>query len=266
MKLLVILFEELSASALGCYGGRRQTPRIDSLAAAGDVFTMCFAEESSPDPATLVQSSSSVSVNHIDDLDHPDFSSNFLNDNAETFFIRVGAQLSGEHVDQVVGKLLDLITNDRSILPTILFTARRGLIQDSEKVASRSPVGESAAHIPLIVASPEQTQSRRRNELITTTNLRELVPALYSSFEEYSAWRDSLHRQQIEYRSDNAVATRTRDWLLIQTDAEGDDAENCIQLYRKPEDIWEVLEVADQYPQVVEHFQETGILSFPSEI
>jgi len=265
MKLLVILFDELSASSLGCYGSRERTPRIDSLAAVGDLFTMCFADGSSPDPAMLVQSSSSVSVNRADDLDHSDFIEKICEDNAETFFIRVSAQLAQEHVDQVVGKLLDLMTKDLSTLPTILFTARKGSIGGSEKVANQSPVGESAAHVPMIVAWPGQTHSRRRDDLITTADFKGFIHTLSSSIEEYSAWRDSFNRQQIEYRSGDAVATRTRDWLLIQKNVEGDDVESSIQLYRKPEDIWEILDVANQYPQVVEHFVETGILSFPPE-
>ncbi len=266
MKLLVILFDELSASSLGCYGGRQQTPRIDSLAAVSDVFTMCFAEESAPDPAMLVQSSSSVAVDHVDHLDHPEIIEEIRDDNAETLFVRVSAQVPREYVDQVIGKLFDLMANDLCIRPTILLTARKGFVEDSEKIASQSPVGEAAAHTPLIVAWPGQTHSRRRDDFITTTDLRGFIHTLYSSTEEYSAWRDSLDRQQIEYRSDTAIATRTRDWLLIQTNDKGDLAEKSIQLYRKPEDIWEILDVADQYPQIVEHFVETGILSFPPEI
>lgn len=266
MKLLVILFDELSTSSLGCYGSRERTPCIDSLAAVGDLFTMCFAAGSAPDPAMLVQSSSSISVNHADDLDHPDFIEKIRDDNAETFFIRVNAQLAKEHVDQVVGKLLDHLKQELSTLPAVLLTAQEGVVEESEVIANRSPVGESAVHVPLIVAWPGQTLSRRRDDLITTADFKGFIHILKSSIEEYSAWRDSLDRQQIEYRSGDAVATRTRDWLLIQTNDESDLAESSIQLFRKPEDIWEVLDVADQYPQVVEHFVETGILSFPTGI
>ena len=77
-------------------------------------------------------------------------------------------------------------------------------------------------------------------------------------------WREELQNPQVTYGTEQWMAVRTHEWLLIKPKNSPDD-EYSEKLFRKPEDLWEILDVANQYPLVVEDFRKTGQLTFPAE-
>lgn len=267
MSTLLILFEHLSATEIGCYGGRPHTPHLDSLAANGDLFTACYADHKAPQLKQLLEESALQTVSSVIELRSQGLSKLRTNLVAELQVLYFQGSYSGiqadEMVEEALAQLLRTSKNDRRLIISSLF----GEAPSETDLNFHAPLRESAAHIPLIIAIPGQTFSRRRSQLLTTAGLTKLVRAATQSTTSYHEILEEAEQVQIEYRCEGAVATRTREWLLIQNvDNNDEDLDPELVLYRKPEDLWEQLDVAEQYPQLVDHFLQTGHLTFPSQI
>ena len=172
-------------------------------------------------------------------------------------------------LDHFVGQLLDAIERLFGDDPPLLIvTALAGeSLGESEPLPLshlNSAPPESAAglrdelvHTPLLIAHATRDRSSgRRQEL---TQAEDLLPTLCDWFEldpavdtagdgrsllplirhEPKAWRESLVLRDV----DGATALRTTDCLLVRPDSTGEIA---AKLYLKPEDTWEVNDVAEQ--------------------
>lgn len=258
MSCLSLVFDQLPTSCLSCYGSHLVTPRIDTLAAVSDIFTMCYADASTEPWTSTIKAQKTISISEYEQIN--DFWRNFTFDST-SLVIRFKFPTSSLQADHLVGGLLEIFPLNSPNRPAIVFTSLQG---EPGNDGWAGAVGEQAAHVPLMVSLPGQQECRRRDELLTTTALPQLLTSLSSSEETYRMWRDELHNSQVTYGTDHWRAVRTHGWLLIQSKNSPDD-EFSEKLFRKPDDLWEILDVANQYPSIVEDYRSTGQLSFPTE-
>ncbi|VAX39599.1 hypothetical protein MNBD_PLANCTO02-2548 [hydrothermal vent metagenome] len=167
----------------------------------------------------------------------------------------------------------------------ILFvmTAARGAVDLPQiNALEKSPLPESLVHTPLIFVSPLLGSSERRQELVQTIDLlptiedwltqqsarnqsdgKSLWQILKNETSKNKNWREAIYIKS----SDNTFAVRTDRFYLIEDKATQEDAANSffpnLFLYVKPDDLWDIYNVANQSPQVVEelHHQQQVFFS-----
>ncbi len=289
MKTVTLLFEKLSAASLGCYGSGFPTPGIDEFATTSDLFTSCFADRSCEQLDKWMSSKNLRRINTLDEWENLDFEHLILNNESQSQGLLFGGEIQPAEADGIVAKVLEALASCDSPPAVVLTAIQGGNYQNmqpenettsgetsSDDTSANEPpakkssadgytVGEIEAHVPLIVNLPQQEFSRRRMELTTTSKLPELISSLLESPEHYSSWRDQLVTGQIRYASEHERAVRTERWLLIQSREDKADDPDSMFLFRKPEDVWEILNVVDQYPQVIDNYIETGQLTYPED-
>lgn len=267
MNSLVVLFNTLSTSSIGCYGAKSRTPAFDEIAACGDIYTNCYTDERG---AAILRVLEGLPTTEVSDSDSEiDFSAVEMHvDNAPSrLVVRVACDLDVDACDHILKKTLDQTRQKFSSEFHLIVTSLEGhSAEENPSSKSLALPGELATHVPLIVSTAGQEASRRRSELITTEQAAKVIECLSVSTEAYQQYRDSLFSGQITYQTSGATATRTKHWLQFQLHTENAHGETVQKLFRKPDDIWEILDVADQYPQVIEHFAATGELTFPDSV
>lgn len=145
--------------------------------------------------------------------------------------------------------------------------------RSTEPTADAGSFRDELVHVPLlIVNATRESLGSRRTELVTPADVlptlsdwfgqtsaeveREEVSLLPLLRNEDCSWRSELFLQD----ADGHAAIRTKDLLFVQPDAtaritpkpsadEIDDSTGC--LFLKPEDVWEVNDVAEQHPEQV---------------
>lgn len=170
-----------------------------------------------------------------------------------------------ELIDESLGRLLDVIEetiDPRELL--LVVTAAQGVAAGERAMMSLPEIAlsEAKTHTPLLVRFPSGTVGIRREDLVQTVDL---VPTLLEWFQLDS------HVQNCEGRSllpttdssspresiclgDGSThhAIRTPDRLLILPLAAGTTTDDRPQLFVKPDDVWNVNEVAGQSPDEVD--------------
>jgi hypothetical protein len=115
-------------------------------------------------------------------------------------------------------------------------------------------LSDPAVHLPLLVQCVEHP-ARRTPALLTQADLIALIANWRNGGRSLEELFPRREQPAIRYSCETAHAWRSRDWLLIQQSIiEGSDSPE-VRLFRKPEDVWETLDVAAQYPDLVEEFQ-----------
>jgi len=176
--------------------------------------------------------------------------------------------------DCLVGQIVDRISQHAYAEQLLLIvTAASGI--PFPHVNSFRPhdihLTECLVHTPLIVRFPVQDHlGSRRRELIQTIDM---VPSLLDWYAVDNSAMPTEGQSWFRRQEDNAgerreyicmgigtqeCAIRTADFHLVQTDPLSDSEEYSPRLFLKPEDIWDVHDVADQFPEIVE--QLSGIL------
>ena len=246
MRVIILNFAGLSADDLGCYGSIESTPGFDALAAQADLFELFFVDESSKKLELTHTCSVAEFFESFGQL------SKNADDQNSLAVIQVTAESDQEDdkvhsYDSAIEIALKQISTDTAL---VVFGAYDRELEDR-------------LHVPLIVFLPNQSEGRRRKSLLTTSDLSKLIESLKRGTEEYEKWRDDDSEQQIEYHSKSFRNIRTHKWLLqIDESHQIDDQPEC-QLFHKPEDVWNRLDVASQYPTLIDHFFETGSLTLP---
>lgn len=264
MNNLVIVFDSLSAASLGCYGSNAKTPAFDKVATNGDLFTNCYSDFSGKLIEEFVEQ---FPIQVLSDLDSGIDSTSWNNSDSESSqsqVVRVVVELDTESADELLESLLNHFTQHGERDFNLVVTALNGIVLEEDSVKKIQTPNEVAAHVPLIVSLADQNISRRRLELMTSQHVVQILESLADSRETYERFRDSIAVKQITYSTAEVVATRTRDWLHFCENHADEHGEHSQQLFRKPEDVWEILDVSDQYPQLIEHFEATGELTFPT--
>lgn len=296
MSLVIIQFDRLPASSLGCYGSFAcDTPAFDLLAAQGITFDGCFVSD--PDlnvrscmPADrplleleldagspgAAEASAAIVGNTIDRIgDAPIWCNVSLADFGEFENSDFG---SGPEIDERLERHFESVTLAEEFLMQaiqfiagydetigVIVTASRG-----DRLAARTvrpegvlPIGEEVAHIPLIVALSDGPIGRR-DDLLGTIEIGSLLSGLAhvpndSKSAYLENWLSTVEgRDVITYGATPWQAVRTNEWLAVRRIdgahlASDDPVEDWgIQLFAKPDDRWEVLDLSRQYPAVVE--------------
>lgn len=124
-------------------------------------------------------------------------------------------------------------------------------------------------HVPWLVRMPDRRGALRRSQALVQPS--DLLPTvaewLNHPLEAAPHWGRSLAKHaagDAEKIRDRAIAVgagefaiRTTRWLLRGADCKADAEPTLTELFAKPDDFWEVSDVADRCPEVVEALQES---------
>ncbi|HEX3316345.1 MAG TPA: sulfatase-like hydrolase/transferase [Gemmataceae bacterium] len=289
MKILVVELVGCNLAYLGCYGNEWvATPNLDRLAAEGIVFDQHF----SGSPAARFEPATHRTIDAIDDLPDvaaelceestgvvwiagprlsppwdPDACiTDYAEDNERIPWFGPTNRLTLDdlpsvadtyagamtYFDAQLGNLLDAFEDSEW---TIVVTASMGLA--IEELALGGPgIGEESVHLPLIVRFADRRHAGERMSALTQPS--DLVATLRSWLElpaDSTLGRDlmPLVRGEIESLRPSVVsvqgesaALRTPEWALLRA------AESASRLFVKPDDRWEVNDVAQHHREVVE--------------
>ena len=173
-----------------------------------------------------------------------------------------------EEFDQYLGKFFDSLRSlglfDASI---ITVTADQGWpLGEHDVIGFAYPwVNEERDHIPLLIKVPGGSSAARSPGLITTTDLSPTLDEFFGLSPDESLGGKSLaplirgepvlvREYLISGLADEEFAIRTQNWKLILPFGEA-ILRRPRQLYSKPEDRWEVNDLADQKPDVADHLE-----------
>ena len=282
MQLVILQFDGLCASDLSCYGGTQVTPGFDTLASRADVYDQCFFDDVSPLPQSdhIVtapgKSSFQVlfdSVPEVNNLplrvqivckSHFKSSSHF----EEKDSISSDSMDNRPSLEPGSRENMEVSTSDSDLSASVAEYDAAILVALALRpltwglLVTGMPRSENNAQIPLFVSLPEQSVSRRRRQLLTSADISALVETLTCKIEDYPEWRDRRGRSQIEYRIGTKSFVRDSRWLLVREQRPDSDVQP--RLYCQPDDMWQVLDVADQHLELIAHFDATGELTFPN--
>ncbi|WP_437202649.1 hypothetical protein [Planctomicrobium sp. SH664] len=249
MPVTLISFEQLSAASLGCYGNHQQaTPTFDRLAMESLTCDQYFVDPDGPSLAEqLAQWGDGIEI-----LSIPGPVS------------VLGAGTEGTSGLRSIDSWLQESIRGREG-EFLIVTAARGedqLIEEAHPDWLAS-VAEPVAHVPLLIRVPSEPWAGRESALLTTAEVLRLVSGVREgTFRSLGEWQESLRAELIEYRSRLARAVRTRSCLLIESLQSGAQMmeESEIRLFLKPEDVWDLLDVASQHPDQIDRYRATGRL------
>jgi len=169
-------------------------------------------------------------------------------------------------LDAALGRLVEQIDHEAVSSPTMfVIAAGQGLtLREPGKLTNDWELaGEETVHTPLFVRSPSLSRSTRRQGFVQTVDL---VPTLAEWFGvdgsaltlDGKSLLPHLRGEQVGQRSSAVVVAgpklsgiRTTDFYLVSHQVTGPhDVER--RLFAKPDDIWEVNDIAAQAPEVVD--------------
>jgi arylsulfatase A-like enzyme len=169
-------------------------------------------------------------------------------------------------LDAALGRLVEQIDHEAASSPTMLIVAAgQGLtVREPGRLTNDWELAaEETVHTPLFIRLPSASRGTRRQELVQTVDL---VPTLAEWFgvDRSALALDGrsllplLNGEQVEPRPSATMTAgpqlsgiRTSDFYLVSRQENGaHEVER--RLFAKPEDIWEVNDVAAQTPEIVE--------------
>ncbi len=170
-------------------------------------------------------------------------------------------------LDAGLGRLLETIEQAGGSAPTlVLVTAAQGLTVHEAGVLRDDweHSADEVVHAPLMVRTPGLNHGVRRQSL---TQPVDIFPTLLEWFGHRRPRRlpvdgqsllpairaEPLEPRQFAFAADSRgiTAVRTPDHYLVQK-SEEERSEPARRLFAKPEDAWEVNDLAAQHPQLVE--------------
>jgi len=120
-------------------------------------------------------------------------------------------------------------------------------------------VSEPVVHLPLLIHQIGQQEHQRVEEAISTKSLLRRVRdfALRKQEDQQTDLTSFLAQspeEEILWDLPNCRARRSKDWLIVERLDSTEEAfeQNDVALFRKPEDLWDLLNVASQHPERVE--------------
>jgi len=169
-------------------------------------------------------------------------------------------------LDAALGRLLEQIDHDAATSPTLLVvTAGQGLtVREPGKLTNDYELlAEETIHTPLFIRLPNASPRSRRQELVQTVDLLptlaewfgvdvSAIPLDGQSLMPLARGESGSQRPiAITVASPKITGIRTNDFYLVNRQIDGEhDIER--RLFAKPDDIWEVNDIAAQDPGVVD--------------
>lgn len=180
--------------------------------------------------------------------------------------------------DRFLGQLLTSLQHHVEDELLLIATASEG---DPHACREERPdwlmsVSEPIAHLPLLIwrSNPllEQETGERCDALLQPGDVARFITAILghgmTDLADLANFLQLSGHEEIRYSSPLATAMRNQDWLAIRRDPQSaasgvavEAEESVVQLFRKPEDAWEILDVATQFPALIERVQTAGQLS-----
>jgi arylsulfatase A-like enzyme len=169
-------------------------------------------------------------------------------------------------LDAALGRLLEQVDHDVATSPTLLVvTAGQGLtVREPGKLRNECDLlAEETVHSPLFIRLANASRCSRRQEIVQTVDLLptlaewfgvdvSALPLDGQSLLPLARGETGSHRPgAIMIASPKITGIRTDDFYLVNRQIDGEsDIER--QLFAKPDDVWEVNDIAAQAPNVVD--------------
>lgn len=179
-------------------------------------------------------------------------------------------QQNAADIDEIWGQTIcniaNIVTKVGGMIAVI--AARGECLPDDDNTTKENTVREAIFHTPLIIQLPNCDQGTRRRQLVQTADLISTLHDWYGLSFPTVATEKSLSPLVTSYSADAihdyafwqadlmTSAIRSTDFLLTRT-VEVDESNNAdisdatVRLYIKPDDFFDVHDVANQYPTVV---------------
>jgi arylsulfatase A-like enzyme len=169
-------------------------------------------------------------------------------------------------LDAALGRLLEQLDHDVATSPTLLVvTAGQGLtVREPGKLRNECDLlAEETVHSPLFIRLANASRCSRRQEIVQTVDLLptlaewfgvdvSALPLDGQSLLPLARGETGSHRPgAIMIASPKITGIRSDDFYLVNRQIDGEsDIER--QLFAKPDDVWEVNDIAAQAPNVVD--------------
>lgn len=179
-----------------------------------------------------------------------------------------------QYVDDLVGQFLNLLKElglEQECLLAVSSPHGQPLGERGGAMGRRQGLHEELIHLPLIIRFPQlQGAGRRVHSLTQTTDWSATLFDLFggdpdcldSQARSLTRFAQGQGGRGREYAVTEAsvdlpweASLRTLDWCLILP--QSPDNPRPVQLYRKPEDRWEMNNVAKEHPDVADHLELT---------
>ncbi|WP_437193611.1 hypothetical protein [Planctomicrobium sp. SH527] len=289
MAIHFICIAGLPAVSLGCYGEVRiPTPNFDALA---DISIVCNSFFSAPGHSTRVIEQSDVQKKiyqwqpaTLDVATLFKAAGCWLNE-TETSAIftpeadddtsvsgvlrRLNEVCPGERAqlvqatatilgfDSALGEFVDGLEFEDDDLLIVLGTSG-----DSRRLPQNRPdwLAEASCtsiHLPLLICSPIAGTHYHIENRIGVEDLAVLIESLSEEgISGIEMWQDDLDEEPIVVQTESSLATRSEAWLIVERIAGRDElnTEANVALFKKPEDLWEMQDVASQYPDLIDDY------------
>jgi arylsulfatase A-like enzyme len=209
-------------------------------------------------------------INPETDPDEVDVQADVLNErDASVLTLREAYGSRVEAFDQWLGTFLEQL-HDKKLLDraAIIITADQGVSLGEHAPAGAMPAHpyEELRHLPLIIRLPEADRAGTRVSTLTqASDIPRAILGLLDGghgakmdFDLLTLGRDHQHARdyartvQVSDAGLRAVAVRTQEWAFL---AELDTDSPVAELYRKPDDRWEINNVVQHYPDLVPKLQ-----------
>jgi len=173
-----------------------------------------------------------------------------------------------EELDRCLGEFFDELREAELFDSTLIaFTADQGWpLGEHDAVGFAKPwLHEERDHVPLVIRIPGGSQAARSPGLITTTDLGPTIDEFFGLEPDESLGGKSLlslirgepvliREYLIAGLAEVEFSLRTQNWKLILPCGEA-LVERPRQLYEKPEDRWEVNDLATLKPDIADHLE-----------
>jgi len=172
---------------------------------------------------------------------------------------------SVQQCNRALGAWLELLENLLKPGDLIVLSAASG---DRRRIVNNQPewlcsVNEVVTHLPLMIYCVDQEVAWRISGLVSIEQIAVWLPHLTAT--SFKTFPEIPAAESLTYRSELAQGWRTKDWLLIErllsaNDSSESPEEPELRLYRKPDDCWEVYDLAGQFPDLIESYRSRGHL------
>ncbi len=294
-RIVAFLIDRLPATSLGCYGSwQNPTPHFDALASRSLVCSNFFHFDSSQQvlPASDCEVTRATPENVSHSVDEELLTAAWatwvgiqpegmeLDALADLWHLYTSRPQSlAEHpvperlalhaawvraADQWIGKQLAQIEPTLHPGDLLLVSASRGetLAVRDLGVDVERPLQPATQHLPLIMATPGLSpRPQRLLAPVGPEDLHTLIHRILATPDPTDVvlddWRRELEtRQSLRAACESHRVRMNLEWTCFHSPEEHETATSGDALFHRPEDPWGLMNVANQYPHIVEQFRQ----------
>lgn len=281
MRVLVLTFDCLPRRWLGCYGGHDlPTPGFDALATYGTTYDLAFASaipaEYEPALSKIGREMAVQIVEATSGSDGPQLVQSlgeaiaFLEETSSAaalacvrhagFRVQDRPRMAVDEVESIAEQLVELDCSIGVFFEQWRETAEddwrlivmgaEGLLQPQDAEHPADPdLCDDWVHVPLwVIAGTGERFGTRDSRLLSTDAIGPTLKQWFSAAEDDPEERllvEDADGVRIEGPGQRGI--RTREWFFRLSDGQDHG-----ELFQKPEDVWDVNDLADRRPEVAE--------------